>query len=133
MGKLSKVNNGGRERAKRANPSLKKGRGIYTPPGIVAIAELQGRIFRSKFGPDISPPPQKTAKDFARVVQIWGRIFWPDILKLGRIFRPPLKLAKDQKKARRVSLRFGAGYFGRIFQNWAGYFAQEEWATRKQW
>jgi hypothetical protein len=56
MGKLSKVNNGGREKEKRANPSLKKGRGIYTPPGIVAVAVLQGRIFRSKFGPDISPP-----------------------------------------------------------------------------
>jgi hypothetical protein len=56
MGKLSKVNNGGRERGKRANPSLKKGRGIYTPPGIVAVAEQQGRIIRSKFGPD-NPPP----------------------------------------------------------------------------
>jgi hypothetical protein len=42
MGKLSKVNNGGREKEKRANPSLKKGRGIYTPTGIVAVAELQG-------------------------------------------------------------------------------------------
>jgi hypothetical protein len=58
MGKLSKVNNGGREKEKRANPSLKKGRGIYTPPEIVAVAVLQGRIFRSKFGPDI-PPPSK--------------------------------------------------------------------------
>jgi hypothetical protein len=59
MSKLSKVNNGGRERGKWANPILKKGRGIYTPPGIVAVAELQGRIFRSKFGPDISPPHEK--------------------------------------------------------------------------
>jgi hypothetical protein len=131
MGKLSKVNNGGRERGKRANPSLKKGKGIYTPPGIVAIAELQGWIFWTKFRPDISPP-RKIAKDFARVVQIWGRIFRPDISKLGWIFRPPLKSAKDQKKVRRASLRFGAGYFGRIFQNWAGYSAQEERAIRKQ-
>jgi hypothetical protein len=120
-----------REGGKRANPSLKKGRGIYTPPGIVAVAELQGQIFRSKFGPDISPP-RKTAKDFARVVQIWGRIFRSDISKLGQIFRPPLKSAKDQKKVRCASLRFGAGYSGRIFQNWAGYSAQEERATRKQ-
>jgi hypothetical protein len=85
---------------------LKKGRGIYTPPGIVAIAELQGRIFWSKFGPDISPP-RKTAKDFARVVQIWGRIFWPDISKLGWIFRPPLKSAKD---------------FARVVQIWGQIF-----------
>jgi hypothetical protein len=42
MGKLSKVNNGGRERGKWANPSLKKGMGIYTPPRIVAVAVLQG-------------------------------------------------------------------------------------------
>jgi hypothetical protein len=100
-----------RERRKRANPSLKKGRGIYTPPGNVAIAVLQGRIFRSKFGPDILPYPQKTAKDFAHIVQIWGRIFRPDISKLGRIIRPPLKMAKDQKLAKCVSLRFKAGYF----------------------
>jgi hypothetical protein len=50
MGKLSEVNNGGRERVKRAHSSLKKGRGIYTPLGIVAVDVLQGRIFRSKFG-----------------------------------------------------------------------------------
>jgi hypothetical protein len=56
MGKLSKVNNRGRERGKRAHPSLKKGMGIYTPPRIVAVAEQQGQIFRSKFGLDISPP-----------------------------------------------------------------------------
>jgi hypothetical protein len=60
MDKLFKVNNGGREKEKRAHPSLKKGRGIYTPPGNVAIAVLQGRIFQSKFGPDIPPlPPEK--------------------------------------------------------------------------
>jgi hypothetical protein len=35
---------------------LKKGRGIYTPPEIVAVAVLQGRIFWSKFGPDIPHP-----------------------------------------------------------------------------
>jgi hypothetical protein len=70
MGKLSKVNNGGRKKEKRADPSLKKGRGIYTPPGNVAVAVLQGRIFRSKFGPDIPPFHPKTAKDFVRVVQI---------------------------------------------------------------
>jgi hypothetical protein len=115
MGKLSKVNNGGREKEKWANTSLKKGRGIYTPPRNVAVAVLQGRIFRSKFGPDILPFPPKTTKDFARVVQIWGRIFWPDISKLGRIIRPPLKTAKDQKLAKCASLRFKAGYFGRIF------------------
>jgi hypothetical protein len=40
MGKLSKVNNGGGEKGKRANPSFKKGRGIYTPPGIVSVAIL---------------------------------------------------------------------------------------------
>jgi hypothetical protein len=40
MGKLSEVNNGGRERVKQAHSSLKKGRGIYTPPGIVAVAVL---------------------------------------------------------------------------------------------
>jgi hypothetical protein len=61
MGKLSKVNNGGREKEKWANPSLKKGRGN------VAIAIQQGRIFRSKFRPDIHPPPQ-TDKDFTRVI-----------------------------------------------------------------
>jgi hypothetical protein len=32
----------GERGVKRANPSLKKGRGIYNPPGIVAIAVLQG-------------------------------------------------------------------------------------------
>jgi hypothetical protein len=90
MGKLSKVNNGGRERGKWANSSLKKGRGIYTPPGIVAVAVLQGRIFWSKFGPDNPPPPpRKSAKDFARVVQIWGRIIRPDISIFGWIIRPP--------------------------------------------
>jgi hypothetical protein len=103
------------ERGKWANPSLKKGRGIYTPPGIVAVAVLQGWIFRSKFGPDISTPlekllrtlrassrfgaayfisgrifrpPPKSAKDFARVVQIWGWIIGPDISIFGRIIRP---------------------------------------------
>jgi hypothetical protein len=56
MDKLSNVNNGGREKEKRASSSLKKGRGIYTPPRIVVVVVLQGRIFRSKFGPDISHP-----------------------------------------------------------------------------
>jgi hypothetical protein len=65
---------------KWANSSLKKGRGIYTPLGIVAVVVLQGPMFRSKFGPDNPPPPlRKTTKDFARVVQIWGRIIRPDI------------------------------------------------------
>jgi hypothetical protein len=88
MGKLSKVNNGGREKRKWAYSSLKKGRVIYTPPGIVAIAVLQGRIFRSKFGPDILTTP-KTAKDFAYVVLFWGQIIRPDISLLGRIIHPP--------------------------------------------
>jgi hypothetical protein len=37
-----------------SSSSLRKkmGRGIYTPPRIVAIVVLQGRIFRSKYGPD---------------------------------------------------------------------------------
>jgi hypothetical protein len=81
MGKISKVNNGGRERGKRAHSSLKKRRGIYTPPRIVAVAVLQGRIFRSKFGPDNPPPPWNYDNDIARVTQKCGRIFqfWSDI------------------------------------------------------
>jgi hypothetical protein len=43
---------------KQPHSSLKKGRAIYTPPGIVAIGVLQGRIFLSKFGPD-NPAPSK--------------------------------------------------------------------------
>jgi hypothetical protein len=49
-----------------------------------------------------------------------GRIFRPDISNLGRIFRPPLKSAKDQKMVRRASLRFQVGYLARYFQKWAG-------------
>jgi hypothetical protein len=105
MGNLSKVNNGGRERGKRANLSLKKGRGIYTPPRIVAVAELQGRIFLSKFGPDISPSPHEKLLRTSRASSRFGAEYF------GRIIRPPLKMAKDQKKARRASLRFKAGYF----------------------
>jgi hypothetical protein len=99
MGKLFKVNNRGRERGKRANPSLKKGRGIYTPPGIVVIAVLQGQIFWSKFGPDISPPLKKLLRTLHTSSRFGAENLGPDISAgyfiSGRIFRSPPKLAKD--------------------------------------
>jgi hypothetical protein len=106
------------EKEKRAYPSLKKGRGIYTPPGKV----LQGRIFRSKLGPDISPPPShekllRTSRASSRFgAGYFGRIF----PKVGRIFWSPLKSAKDQKMVRRASYRFKARYLAGYFQKWAG-------------
>jgi hypothetical protein len=39
-----------RERGKRANPSLKKGRGIYTSSQNVAVVVLGGRIIWAKWG-----------------------------------------------------------------------------------
>jgi hypothetical protein len=94
---------------------LKKGRGIYTPPGIIAIAVLQGPDIPVQVWTGYSAPLKKLLRtsrvSFRFGAGYFGRIF----PKLGRIFRPPLKTAKDQKKVRRASLRFEAGYFDRIF------------------
>jgi hypothetical protein len=94
---------------------LKKERGIYTPPGIVGVAVLQGpdilvQVWTGYFAP-LKKLLRTSRASFRFGAGYFGRIF----SKLGRIFRPPLKMAKDQKKVRRTSLRFEAGYFGRIF------------------
>jgi hypothetical protein len=108
MGKLSKVSNGGRERGKWADSNLKKGRGICTPPGIVAVAVLQGRIFQSKFGLD-NPPPAPPPEILLRTLHASPR-------SVAGYFGHP----RNQLRTLRASSRFGGGLLGRIFPFLAG-------------
>jgi hypothetical protein len=95
---------------------------IFRPPQ--NRLRTRGRVTQKGgliFQPDISDldgyfdHPQNRLRTKGRVTQKGGRIFRPDISNLGRIFRPPLKSAKDQKMARCASPRLQAGYL-------AGYF-----------
>jgi hypothetical protein len=61
MGKLSKVNNGGRERGKMSSQRKIKRRGIYTPSHKNVSYSVPGQIIRPKTG-KIRPPIWVTHK-----------------------------------------------------------------------
>jgi len=88
---------------KTSSLKLEEGEGYLYPSRDCSRCSTAGTGYSGPILDRIFCPPRKTAKDFARVVQIWGRIFRPDISKTGPDIPP--KKSEQHKNSDNFCIR----------------------------